>query len=158
MSVSRRRFLKHGAFAAVAFPAVASGGFPGEKPHSATRQNTQVQFRGHLKVDRSTYEGLVGSSFKVTTTSGKPTTVYLRLIAVSDLPAIVPVNPASMAVPPKKSSATVPTPNGYILTFSADGTSLAQGTYIFEGSQLGTFPLFIVPAGSGQYTAVFNLL
>ena len=158
MSVSRRRFLKHGAFAAIACAAIPSEVLAGRKPKSASTQNTGVDFRGHLKVDRSTYEGSIGSSFKVTTTTkGNPTTVWLRLIAVSDLPAIAPVNAASMAVSPKK-SALAQTTSGYLLTFSADGTSLPQDTYIFESSRLGTFPLFIVPAGPGQYTAVFNLL
>lgn len=38
------------------------------------------------------------------------------------------------------------------------GTSLAQGTYIFENERMGSLELFVVPGQQGSYTAVFDLL
>jgi hypothetical protein len=156
MSVSRRRFLKHGAFAAIACAAIPSEALTGRRP-DLDPAITGTDIHGHAGVARSAFEGLIGSPFKVTTKSGNASPVWLRLIAVSDLPAIEPVNVGSMAVAPKTSS-PAPRTTGYILSFSAGGTSLTQDTYIFENDRMGKFPLFIVPAGPGQYTAVFNLL
>src|SRR6185312_11777683 len=72
---------------------------------------------------------------------------------------IVPVNPASFAVPVRQSSVApvVPSTNGFLLKFGGS-TPVAQGTYLLEHGSLGQFALFIVPAGTGIYTAVVNRL
>jgi hypothetical protein len=71
----------------------------------------------------------------------------------------VPVNPASMAVPPPQTSTSVTT-TGFMLTFNSSAAPLAQGVYTFEHQALGRFDMLIVPGGQGvgTYTAVFNML
>jgi hypothetical protein len=160
MSVSRRRFLKHGAFAAIACAAIPAEALSGRK-HDIDGSGSGDLLRNPLShstsgVNRSVFEGLIGSSFKVTPQSGG-SPVWLRLTAVQDLPAVAPVNMGLMSVAPPHSVPT-PTTTGYILSLSAGGTSLSQDTYIFESAQMGKFEMFIVPAGPGQYTALFNLL
>jgi hypothetical protein len=160
MSVSRRRFLKHGAIAAIACAAIPGEAFNRRKQidgdGSVDLGQNPLAHRS-LSVNRGAFEGLIGSPFKVMPKSGNGSPVWLRLTAVQDPPAVEPVNVGQMSVaPPAHSSA--PTTSGYILSFSAGGTSLSQDTYIFENAQMGKFPMFIVPAGPGQYTAVFNLL
>jgi hypothetical protein len=159
MSVSRRRFLKHGAFAAIACTAIPGQAFSGRKSDVDGSGDHLRNPLSHssLGVSRSAFEGLVGSSFKVTPQSGAGSPVWLRLIKVEDLPALLPVNTGLMSVPPPH-SAPAPTTTGYILTLSAGGTSLTQDNYIFENGRMGKFLMFIVPAGPGQYTALFNLL
>lgn len=159
MSVSRRRFLKHGAFAAIACAAVPAQAFSGRKHDldGSGDLGRNPALHTSLSVNRSAFESLVGSPFKVTERSGNGSPVWLRLTAVHDLPAATPVNVGLMSVaPPHFSSA--PTTSGYILSFSAGGTSLSQDTYIFENERMGKFPMFIVPGGPGQYTAIFNLI
>jgi hypothetical protein len=155
MSVSRRRFLKHGALAVVACAAVPSQALSGRKNDLDGGADLNRGVRPHLRVSRSAFENLIGSSFKVTDKSGN--SVWLRLIAVSELPEIAPMNVGLMSVAPKHSF-SAPTTSGYILNLSAGGTSLTQDTYTFENASMGRFPMFIVPAGPGQYTALFNLL
>jgi len=115
--------------------------------------------RGPHGVSRQDFERVVGSSFKVSPTTGSAGTVWLRMIAVNDLPALEPVNTGIMAVPPKTPTSAVST-TGFMLRFSGPGTRLPQGTYDFEHAGLGKFALLIVPGGPGldTYTAVFNLL
>jgi hypothetical protein len=159
MSVSRRRFLKHGAIAAIACAAIPGEAF-GRKRDIDGSGDVERNLFSHpaLSVNRGAFEGLIGSPFKVMPKSGNGSPVWLRLTAVEDPPAVTPLNVGQMSVAPPAHFSSAPTTSGYILSFSAGGTSLAQDTYIFENEQMGKFPMFIVPAGPGQYTAVFNLL
>ncbi len=156
MSVSRRRFLRNSALIAAACSAAPLYAWSGNKPniegginHSPTPHSSS----------RTVFEKLVGSSFKVSPTSGTGSPVWLRLVAVKDLPALVPVNTGIMAVPPKPAHTTTTT-IGFMLSFSGPGTRLSQGTYLFEHHSLGKFELLIVPGAPGfdSYTAVFNQL
>lgn len=160
MSVSRRKFLTKSAIAAAAFvaaplPAAWSGVHqpsPDVTPSSHIFGKTAV-------LDRHAFEQAVGSHFQVSSKSGDFQPVWLTLLAVSDLPAIVPINPASMAVPPPKTFTSVTTV-GYLVTFNSSAEPLPQGVYTFKHDVLGTFDLLIVPeshAGT-TYTAVFNTL
>src|SRR5215471_7139441 len=160
MSVSRRRFLQHGAIAAAACVAVPLEAWGGKHPAAASNSSNgnagaaMWHHSAHRALDRGAFAGLIGASFRVTTPGGP---VWLRLSAVNDPPALAPVNTASMDVPPKSSAAPIVTA-GYLVSFSGPGTSLVQGSYLFENNQLGAFPLFVVPSGPGSYLAVFNLL
>jgi len=167
MSVNRRRFLQNSAFAAagcVATPFLASLSWAQQRPENVSSEfqigpHTNHSFTpDHFGVARQSFESLLGSSFKVSAPAGNGNPVWLRLSAVDDPPALAPVNPASMAVPPKKILSSVPVTSGYMLSFSGPGTSLAQGTYIFENETMGSFAMFVVPGLHGSYTAVFNLL
>src|SRR5215469_14588610 len=123
MSVNRRRFLQNSALAAAgcaATPFFASLSWAQQRPENVSSE-FQIGPRAshsftndHSGVDRQSFEGLVGSSFKVSPQTGGTNPVWLRLSTVSDLPSLAPVNPASMAVPPKQTS-PAPTTSGYLL-------------------------------------------
>jgi hypothetical protein len=155
--------LQDSALAAAACAATPFLSWAQQRPETVSSEfeigpRTTHGFTSHLGVDRQSFDGLVGSSFKVSSRTGSGNPVWLRLSEVNDLPSLAPVNPASMAVPPKPQLSAVPTSTGYMLSFSGPGTSLGQDTYIFENERMGRFPLFIVPGLQGSYTAVFNLL
>lgn len=161
MSVSRRQLLQRSVFVVAACAAGPLHAWAGQK--SVPASESAVDHGGNAALqhlDRAAFARFVGSGFQVTSTSGTASPVWLRLLAVEDLPALVPQNVAAMAVPPKKESATVQT-SGFMLSFLGTMPKpLPQGTYIFEHSGLGKFPLFIVPDGPGKqtYTAVINRL
>jgi hypothetical protein len=161
MSVSRRRLLQHSMVAAVACVAGPLYAWTGKKNNPTSNSSpNQAENAALQPLDRAAFTHAVGSGFRVTPTTGKSSPVWLRLLAVTDLPALVPVNTASMDVPPKHISAPVQT-KGFMLSFL--GTlpkPLPQGTYIFEHAGMGKFSLLIVPDGPGQetYTAVINRL
>jgi hypothetical protein len=161
MSVSRRSVLWNSVLAALAFAASPLRSWsrtpnsgPNPKPGNITGGSLQ-----HL--DRPAFTREIGTSFKVSPTSGKGDSVWLRLIKIEELPALVPVNSASMAVPPpKKTSAEVHTV-GYMLIFLGTmAEQLRQDTYTFSHAGLGTFTLLLVPGPKGDqtYTAVINRL
>jgi hypothetical protein len=106
---------------------------------------------------RSAFSGAVGTNFKVFTAAGQ-SPVWVTLLAVEDLPAIAPVNPASFAVA-NKQSGFVPASSGFVLLFGGS-SPVPQGTHLFEHQDLGRFALFTVPGGNGTqvYTAVVNRL
>ncbi|HMF91748.1 MAG TPA: twin-arginine translocation signal domain-containing protein, partial [Candidatus Angelobacter sp.] len=89
MSVSRRRFLKHGTFAAIACAAIPSQAFSGRKHDLDGGLDLGRDPKTHQNLSRSVFEGLIGSSFKVTDKSGN--SVWLRLTAVEDLSPVAPV-------------------------------------------------------------------
>jgi hypothetical protein len=172
LAFSRRIFLRHGVLAAAAcaanpFSAMALGGrrIPSgsseeadlRKPSGAGSGNWQDHAAALDHLDRTAFSGAVGTNFKVLTGAGQ-LPVWVTLLAVEDLPAIAPVNPASFAVPNKRAG-FAPASSGFVLSFG--GTSpVPQGTYLFEHQDLGRFALFTVPAGNGSqvYTAVVNRL
>lgn len=161
MSVSRRSVLWNSMLAAVAF-AVSPWKAWGRTPSPNAGNNQGNVTAGSLPLlDRINFDKEIGSSFKVAPTSGKGDSVWLRLIKVEDLPALVPVNPASMHVPPKKQMSPSVHTIGYVLIFL--GTmpdQLPQGTYTFTHPSLGSFTLLLVPGPKGHqtYTAVINRL
>lgn len=157
MPVNRRRFLQHSVFAAAACAASPLFAWGGRRSNVDGGPDHGHGFSHPLDVSRQSFEGLIGASFQVSPRSGKGSAVWLRLQAVNDPPALVPVNLSSFAVLPKVTPPVINT-TGFMLTFSGPGTSLSQETYVFDNDRLGKFPLFIVPGGPGLYTAVFNLL
>lgn len=160
MSFSRRKFLWQGSLAAM----FCAGPL---RAWSANRNNpgdslSHGRITGKVSnLSRQLFEGAVGSSFNVSSVAGNTQPVSLQLAAVEDLPALVPVNPGSMAVPPPQSSSPAVTTVGFMLSFTGGpSTGLKQGTYLFEHDAFGQFKLFIVPLGQTPqaYTAVFNQL
>jgi hypothetical protein len=163
MPVSRRKFLQHGAFAAAAIaaaplPAWSSGHQPPPNPESQHAAPPLGHASGTISFfGRKAFEQAVGSAFEVSLGANSQP-VYLTLVAVDDSPALSPVDPRSMAVPPPPSTLVITT--GFVLSFQSSAQPLAQGTYAFQHPTLGKFQLFIVPGsqGSQSYTAVFNQL
>ena len=121
---------------------------------------TPEQRYAHLAdLTRDSFQSAIGSPFRVSATSRRGGAFWLRLLSVSDLQALVAVNPASMAVPPPRSALQPPPTAGFELSFSGGPIrNLRQDTYFFQHSELGQFALFIVPAGPQQYTAIVNRL
>ena len=169
MTVSRRRFLSSGMLAAVACTAspVVSWADHVPLPHPVPNKNagnkasSASDWQHHAgaldHITRNDFTRATGSAFAVFS-DGATSPIFLRLLSVADLPALSPVNTASMAVSPK-SSGTAPATSGFMLFFSGPNTpALAQGTYLFQHSGIGDFALLIVPAGVGEYSAVINRL
>lgn len=172
MAFSRRVFLRHGLLAAAAcastpFSAMAlstrrapiGGSEEGDpqKTSGAGSDNWQDHASALDHLGRSAFSGAVGTNFKVFTATGQ-LPVWVTLLAVEDLPAIAPVNPASFAVANKRTG-FAPTSSGFVLLFGGS-SAVPQGTHLFEHQDLGRFALFTVPEGNGQqvYTAVVNRL
>lgn len=160
MSVSRRNLLKNTAFAALVGLARPLYSWSGHGKNSGGSAS-QPQVNNNLShLNRKMFTQVVGSSFKVTEERGNSSPVYLRLIAVEDLPPLVPVDEGAMAVPAPKTTSSQQT-DGYLLIFSGSlPQPLPQGTYEFEHKRLGSFSLLIVPGGGGfqTYCAVINRL
>lgn len=174
MAVSRRIFLHQGVLAAVACaasPVFALGsqrsaggsedtGALSKQPSIGGSNNWQDHAAALQGMSRGQFAGVVGTNFKVVLPDNAQP-VWITLQAVEDLPEVAPVNPASFAVPIKQSAVApvAPSTNGFLLQFGGS-TPVEQGTYLLEHDSLGSFALFIVPAGNGQqvYTAVVNRL
>ena len=170
LAFSRRIFLRHGVLAAAACasnPLMAFGarrnpiggneeGDPQRTP-AAGSDNWQGHAAALDHLGRNAFSGAVGSSFKVFTGAGQ-LPVWVTLLAVEDLPAIVPVNPASFAVANKRNG-FAPASSGFVLLFGGS-SPVPQDTHLFEHQDLGRFALFTVPEGNGSqvYTAVVNRL
>jgi hypothetical protein len=161
MAVSRRRFLRHGTLAAVgcaAGPLLGWSRRPDLSGDAGPKTPKNPGGAHSSALTQEAFQAVVGSGFKVT---HGPDTVWLRLMAVEDLPPIVPVNVAAMAVPPPKSASPTIATTGFTLSFLGTfATPLPQGTFDFEHDRFGKFQLFIVPGaeGSQSYTALFNQL
>ena len=172
MAFSRRIFLRHGVLAAAAcaanpFSAMAFGarrapigGSEEADPHKtsgAGSDNWQDHAAALDHLDRTAFSSAVGTNFKVFTATGQ-LPVWVTLLAVEDLPALAPVNPASFAVP-NKGTGFAPASSGFVLLFGGS-SGVPQDTHLFEHQDLGRFALFTVPAGNGRqiYTAVVNRL
>ncbi|HEY2171452.1 MAG TPA: hypothetical protein VGJ30_17635 [Candidatus Angelobacter sp.] len=170
MAFSRRIFLRHGVLAAVACagnPLMAFGerrgpiggneeGGPQRTP-GAGSGNWQDHAAALDHLGRNAFSGAVGTNFKVFTGAGQ-LPVWVTLLAVEDLPAIAPVNPASFAVANKRNG-FAPASSGFVLLFGGS-SPVPQDTHLFEHQDLGRFALFTVPGGNGSqvYTAVVNRL
>ncbi len=170
MAFSRRIFLRHGVLAAVACasnPLMAFGarrtpiggneeGDP-KRTSGAGSDNWQDHAAALDQLGRNAFSGAIGSSFKVFSGAGQ-LPVWVTLLAVEDLPAIAPVNPASFAVA-NKHSGFVPSSSGFVLLFGGS-SPVPQDTHLFEHQDLGRFALFTVPGANGTqvYTAVVNRL
>jgi hypothetical protein len=170
LAFSRRIFLRHGVLAAAACasnPLMAFGArrtpIAGNEEGGTQRtpktgsDNWQDHAAALDHLDRNAFSSAVGSSFKVFTGAGQ-LPVWLTLLAVEDLSAIAPVNPASFAVPNKRNG-FAPTSSGFVLLFGGS-SPVPQDTHLFEHQDLRRFALFTVPAGNGSqvHTAVVNRL
>ena len=171
MAVSRRMFLQRGVLAAAACattPLLALGSKPPVAGDEAGDSHALPNHPGsglaswqdhaaafdHL--GRSSFSSAIGTNFKVTV-AGSDQPVWITLAAVEDLPAIVPVNQASFAVPSKQFSAP-PASSGFLLIFNGS-SPLPQGTHLFQHDSLGSFALFTVPQSNQQTScAVVNRL
>src|SRR5882724_4637615 len=122
MTVSRRKFLRHGAFAAAATCASSSllgWSRPQNKDEGKTTQHPPLKplvpantdwhnhADGMQHLTRESFDGVVGSTFNVFDRSGISAPSWVTLLSVKDLPALAPVNPAIFA---KSNRMTLPAP------------------------------------------------
>jgi hypothetical protein len=170
LAFSRRIFLRHGVWAAVACASNPLMAFGARRPPIAGDEEGRTQrtpetgsddWQDHAAaldhLDRNAFSGAVGTNFKVFTGAGQ-LPVWVTLLAVENLPALTPVNPASFAVPNKRNG-FAPTSSGFVLLFGGS-SPVPHDTHLFEHQDLGRFALFTVPAGNGSqvHTAVVNRL
>src|SRR5215471_753378 len=112
--VSRRSLLHHGIVAAIACLAKPLTAWCAKKnPQSGNSNQNKITDSGWPHLHRASFTRAVGSSFQVTPPSGTP--VWLRLLAVEDLPVLSPPNLGAMAVQPPKT--TPITTTGFMLSF-----------------------------------------
>jgi len=146
MAVSRRHFLEVGSLFAASVAVATNGAAQvvrrGGAGSDSSRRGGGVNL---LTMTQDTFKPLIGSVFLVRTQSS--TLVPVVLTSVKELPA----------------TGTQPVTDAFTLSFRSlpVGSPLAQGTYTFRHTALGSFPLFIVPSGPGaprSYSAVFNRL
>jgi uncharacterized protein DUF6916 len=171
LAFSRRLFLRHGVLAAVACagsPLLALGGGrpiggdeeagPLLRTPGAQSGNWQDHAGALDHLGRDAFAAALGTNFKVFLSAGSASPVWVTLLAVNDLPKIVPANTASFAVA-NKASSFVPASSGFVLVFGGS-SALPQATHLFEHDAMGRFAMFTVPEGNGQqlYTAVVNRL
>lgn len=156
MSLTRRRFVE------VASLALLSGAvIPAAFAQDGVEANEETFSAEHLlalsEASRNAFERLVGERFAIRNT--KRALGYFTLLAVEPAPlSAAPSKNMVGRVPPAQPKSV----SGFALRFRGSGGELAQGTYTFRNAALGSFPLFIVPAGPGvappTYTAVFSSL
>jgi hypothetical protein len=175
MFVSRREFLRCGSFlAAGAILPVALTAQSGR--HVAVNADgdgsiglSGLQGNGALthpaaahtllpQWERQSFLHCIGESFSVQSNDNQQ--VWLTLTALTDFPAAEPVDPASLNVPPPKSTAPAVVTEAYFLTLHAAlSKPLAQGSYSFDHETMGPFSMFIAPGSDGEtYVAVVNRL
>ena len=180
MSVSRRIFLSGSVATAIAcasapLAALVGGSRPLPRDTGLANRNSAVgsiaeisaqktltpeqRYGGMAHLTRDSFIGAVGSTFKLTSTSGNSQSFWLRLLSVKDLSAPTAANPAAMAVsPPLAAQQIVRTSSFSLAFFGGPLPGVQQNTFFVEHPELGRFALFIVPAGPQQYTATINRL
>jgi len=156
MSLTRRRFVEMSSLSLLAGVAI---------PNAISQDDTRVQddpfsadnLLALNEASQKTFERFIGERFTIR--NAKRALGSLTLISVEAAPPV----PA----PAKRMVGRVPkvlpqSATGFSLRFRGSGGELPQGTYTFRNAGLGSFPLFIVPAGPRvtppTYTAVFTLL
>lgn len=154
MSLTRRRFIETGSISLLA-TAVLPRSF------ASNIQDSRFSPEGIVALDSSSqqlFTKLIGESFTVSLNGSSKGS--LTLISVT---SAAPASAAVKATLIGKTPVLPPKPVAcYSIRFQRSGTPLPQETYTLHNNGIGTFPLFIVPAGPGAkpdtYTAVFNHL
>ena len=138
MAYTRRHFarlLQGGA-------AITAAGFRSEvfAGGAFAAENTRVE-AGNGLLDKRRFETLVGSRFRMSSSSDGPR--MLTLVAVESItPGPAPASRATLKI------------ESSILRFSGAGTELPQGTYLLEHETTGPFHLYLNPGRPGRYLAV----
>lgn len=139
MSVSRRNFMKAGTITALScvIPSMSLTAFG-----QSSKQPSVTPADSLARLKQSDFEGQLYTSFNI------------RLSTSSVLKAEL------YAVEESKDGGVVVLDNYSLVFRGVHATQLRQNTYRFEHTKLGTFDLFIVPAGSQGnmkfYRAVIN--
>lgn len=142
MTISRRKFLEAGVLTSIVTGATLKSATLAA-PHRSSETESSMRASSIDYYNKSTFESYLNSDFRVA--NGRDET-WLRLVLVEDFPT--------------EQVLRAPEECFRLLFLEKVGSSLEQGTYQFEHSALGTFPLFIVPGNPAavrtRYEAVFN--
>ena len=160
MNFTRRQFLETASITALAgvlgASALAQRGRDGNEEIFSPDRLTI--FNG---VSPQTFKSLIGEAF--TASLDREAVGSLTLIEVGSAESARQAHQATSG----RMLGNIPKPSQQVivcftLRFQGEGSQLKQNTYTLEHPALGTFPLFIVPAGPEAnpptYTAVFNQL
>jgi hypothetical protein len=156
MSLTRRNFVQAASIsllAGAAFPA-AFAQTGSEKDETFSPEHLTI-FNG---VSAETFQRFVGEGFAVSS-AGKSLGALTLLSVDARTAAPKGLNVHMVGRVPQH---TGQVSAGFTLRFKGSGDQLPQDTYTFRNAGLGSFPLFIVPAGPGvappTYTAVFSFM
>jgi hypothetical protein len=157
MSLTRRRFIQTASLSVLASAACpvafAQSGF--EPKDDLFDPEHLTVFNG---VSPQSFESLIGETFAVRDAS-RPLGSLMLLSVAAGAPVQAATKVPMVGRVPKPSQRPL---TSFSLRFQGSGAALEQGTYTLEHETLGSFPLFIVPSGSGAEpptsTAIFNLL
>jgi hypothetical protein len=159
---NRRQFLASSA-AAVTMAALPSSLFA-ERMGGKVFTNASLGAYAQGTMTQETFEGVVGSSFKIFLDDFRA--AQLRLLSVTPLGAAA-ATATNNAAPVIKTRASVgrgtvapvappkQQVTGFYLTFSIVGEAFPQDSYLLDHGTLGRFAVFLVPGGTGNCTATF---
>jgi hypothetical protein len=135
--LSRRRFLTLGA--AIAGAALVPTGVGAAAASVPPKHPKSAAAGGRFPYALASWQEIGSAALRVELPHGRST--KLRVQQATDL------------AQPSRSSAQG---DAFSLTFSVDGVVPSEGTYTFNHSSLGTFPLFLTPTANGGVTALIN--
>jgi hypothetical protein len=156
MSLTRRKFVEVASLSVLAGAAIPAG-FAQEGVGADDDPFSAENLLALNDLTQKKFERYIGERFAIRNAK--------RALGSLTLLAVEPAPPAPTQASPMVShgpKAVTKTLASYSLRFRGSGGELPQGTYTFRNAGLGSFPLFIVPAGPHAtpptYTAVFTLL
>ena len=163
MRSTRRLFLHNATFSAIA-ASVLPGAFGEGRSNGRAENFSQQDLAVFGGTSIRTFEPWIGSRFRVSL-HGKPMGA-LVLLSVEDLipkPITQSDSPAtSNRIGPEMRPVFEPEMSSFALHFKGPATALPQDTYKVTHDWLGSFSLFLVPAGPSARratcTAVFTLI
>lgn len=156
MLITRRKLLESSGMLAALATIPAALQFEANAATAPARSNGAAGKTVASSFNKEMLSSLQGSNFQVTAKGVTPQ--WLTLVSVDDLDAPQPANTAAFAVQAPARNRVAPRTASFSARFYGGLTQLQQGTYTFENEKTGKFSLFIVPARSRFYLAIFNLL
>jgi hypothetical protein len=157
MSLTRRRFIETASLTMLATAALPAGLAQSAAKLSGTPFDPE-KIAVLDGVSELTFKPFIGEGFAVIQANRKIGS--LTLLSVTSAGS-APESPQAQSArsAPKHVGAPI---TSFSLRFKGSGAPLPQATYTLDQDSLGTFPLFLVPAGPGvnpqTYTATFTLL
>jgi len=161
MNPTRRSFLQKAAVSVLASTltrfAVAQRSF---QTQSETMDDESLSIFDHVSIE--TFEQWIGSSFQLSRKGKQLDTLVLVSVKKPNSPETSNKTATFRIIGKIPNNSSAPPLSTFSLRFRGTGSELPQDTYTLTHSWLGSFPLFLVPSGTGRarstYTATFNVL
>jgi len=157
MSLSRRQFVYVASLSVLATSASPSL-FAQDEAEEAREIFTEEGSAALGNISLRDFEWLIGERFSISLPGQK-----LGKLTLVEATVLDPIKPSSMTRTVGQVAKQAPSValTGFWLRFQGAGGTLPQDSYIMQQGGLGTFPLFIVPAGLGEsnhptYLALFT--